>query len=90
MTATRSIGVLIDLPANHAYHEGTRAALAHAADALEMHVDVAVITTDRLDQAAELSHDAIVIGPGSPYRNPEGVLSTITSARERGVPLVGT
>ena len=33
---------------------------------------------------------AVVVGPGSPYRNRDGVLAVIRSAREKGIPLVGT
>jgi hypothetical protein len=33
---------------------------------------------------------AVVVGPGSPYRNPDGVHDVVRTARERGVPLVGT
>jgi CTP synthase (UTP-ammonia lyase) len=86
----RRVGVLIDLPPNHVYHVATLAALEHAAAALGRAFDIEVLTTDRLDGHAALPHDAVVIGPGSPYRNEHGVLEVIRSARERGVPLVGT
>jgi CTP synthase (UTP-ammonia lyase) len=87
---TRSIGVLIDLPPHQAYHVATLAALSHAADGLHMDVAVEVITTDQLAQRGVLPHAGLVIGPGSPYRDAEAVLSAIGSARERCVPLVGT
>ena len=32
----------------------------------------------------------MVVGPGSPYREPDAALDVIGSAREGGVPLVGT
>ena len=85
----RSVGVLVDLPPTHAYHVSTLAALRHAADSVGLDLHAEVITTDRLDGDA-LPHDAVVIGPGSPHRNEQGVLEVIRSARERGVPLVGT
>lgn len=34
--------------------------------------------------------DALWIVPGSPYRDPEGVLAAIRTARERGLPFLGT
>ena len=34
--------------------------------------------------------DALLIAPGSPYRNMDGALSAITYARTRDVPLLGT
>lgn len=34
--------------------------------------------------------DGVWIGPGSPYRDDEAVLGAIRTAREQGIPLVGT
>ena len=81
-----TITVLMDLPPEQAYHRATVAALGHAADALGVAVDVRVVTTDAI---GALGH-GVVIGPGSPYRDPMAVESVIRQARERGVPLVGT
>jgi CTP synthase (UTP-ammonia lyase) len=41
-------------------------------------------------RAADELGDALVVGPGSPYRDAEAVLNVIASARARGVPLLGT
>ena len=81
-----TITVLMDLPPEQAYHRATVAALEHAADVLDVAVDVRVATTDAIGPLG----DGVVIGPGSPYRDPMAVESVIRQARERGVPLVGT
>lgn len=84
--STTTITVLIDLPAAHAYHRATVDAIGHAADALGAGVSLDVVRTDAL---GPLGH-GVVIGPGSPYRDPQAVESVIRAAREQGIPLVGT
>ena len=81
-----TITVLMDRPPEQAYHGATVAALEHAAAALDRAVDVRVVTTDAIGTLG----DGVVIGPGSPYREPMAVESVIRQARERGLPLVGT
>src|SRR5215472_14491090 len=34
--------------------------------------------------------DAIWVAPGSPYRNPEGAIAAARTAREQGIPFLGT
>ena len=88
---TSVISLLIDLPPAHRYHAATVAAIDHASKMLEVRVDVRVVPTDTID--AELIADpgsAVLVGPGSPYRNPEAVLEIVRNAREKGIPLVGT
>jgi CTP synthase (UTP-ammonia lyase) len=85
-----SVAVLMDLPPGQAYQVATLTALEHAADALALELDVRVVSTNQLGKHDCLSDSAIVVGPGSPYRDAEAVLETIRAARERGVPLVGT
>ena len=85
------ITVLVDLPPEEDYHVATLAALDHASWSLNMPVDVRCVSTDRID--SQLVADpgaAVVVGPGSPYRNREAALNVIRSAREMGIPLVGT
>ena len=85
------VSVILDSALTQPYHVATLAALAHAAEALSVTLDIRVTPSDTLDSGAPVeSYAAIVVGPGSPYRNPEAVLATIRAARERGVPLVGT
>ena len=80
--------VLIDSPPTAPYHVATIAALRHAID---LRVDrssfvIDVVRTDAVDGIG----DAVVIGPGTPYRDPRAAEDVITAARERGIPLVGT
>ncbi len=78
------ITVLMDLPESNAPHRATVAALAHAIGSRR--VDVDVVPTD----ADVVLGASVVIGPGSPYRDPERAEEVIRSARELGLPLVGT
>jgi CTP synthase (UTP-ammonia lyase) len=90
-TATPVITVMIDLPPDQDYYVATIAALDHAARSLNMPLEVRIVPTDTIE--SHLIADpgaAVVVGPGSPYRNREGALDVIRSAREKGVPLVGT
>jgi len=81
-----SIAVVLDSAPTHPYHMATLAAIGHAAEALSLSPDIRVTPSDTLaDPAAVESFAAVVIGPGSPYRDPEAVLATIRAARERGV-----
>jgi CTP synthase (UTP-ammonia lyase) len=67
----------------------TLAAIEHAAVALGLDVDARVLSTYTLGDLAEvLFSSALVVG--SPYRDPDAVLTSIRLARERGIPLVGT
>ena len=81
-----TITVVMDLAPDRPYHRATVAAIGHAADAAGVAVDVQVVTTDAVGALG----DGVVIGPGSPYREPAAVERVIRGARERGLPLVGT
>lgn len=83
----------MDLEPDHPYHRATLVALRHAADHLSMPVDVRVVRTDAIRSGGELlagSAAAVVIGPGSPYADPDAAMAAVRTAREAGVPLVGT
>jgi CTP synthase (UTP-ammonia lyase) len=85
-----TIAVLMDLPPERPYHRATLAALSHAAS-VGCAVRTIVVPTDAIGgRPADALGEAVVVGPGSPYRDAEAVLDLIGSARERGVPLVGT
>jgi CTP synthase (UTP-ammonia lyase) len=85
------ITILIDLAPDQDYHVATIAALDHASRFLGMPVEVRVVPTDTIQsQLIAEPGAAVVVGPGSPYRNREGVLAVIRSAREKDIPLVGT
>ena len=86
------VSVLIDLPADHRYHRASLRALRHAADHLRMSVEIRAVTTDAIRTTPDLTTQgsAILVGPGSPYRDPDAVVDCIGAARKNGVPLVGT
>jgi CTP synthase (UTP-ammonia lyase) len=85
------ISVLIDLPPEQRYSAATVAALDDAAQSLGAPAEVRVVPTETIDHRLVADPGAaVVVGPGSPYRNPDGVLEVVRSAREEGIPLVGT
>jgi len=86
------VTVLIDLPADHRFHSSTLAALRHAADSRGVPIDIRVVLTDTIRDAAEVAAtgSAVIIGPGSPYRDQDAAHAVVREARERNIPLVGT
>lgn len=85
------VALVIDLPDGARYHAATVDAIGHAANGLGFAVDLRVTTSDSPSLRTELAGSGgVVIGPGSPYRDERAVWDVIRSARERGVPLVGT
>jgi CTP synthase (UTP-ammonia lyase) len=86
------VTVLIDLPADHRYHRATLAAVRHASEDRWIPIEVRVVPTDTIRDAsrAAAGSSAIIIGPGSPYRDPEAAHAVVREARERNIPLVGT
>jgi CTP synthase (UTP-ammonia lyase) len=86
------VTVLIDLPPDHGYHAATVAALRHASEHGPAPIEIRVVPTHRIGDIDLLATpgSAVVVGPGSPYRDPEAVHAVVRAARERGVPLVGT
>lgn len=85
------INVLIDLPANHPYHRASLDAIRHASAKTEIPCDSRAIPTSTINPDDLVRPgSAVLVGPGSPYTNPEGAYAVIRAARERGVPLVGT
>jgi CTP synthase (UTP-ammonia lyase) len=83
---SRVITVLMDLPERDASFRYTVDALEHAIAAAAADVEVRIVHTDEID----LLGRGVVIGPGSPYRDAAAAEEVIRTARERGVPLVGT
>jgi CTP synthase (UTP-ammonia lyase) len=83
------VAVLIDLPPGQAYHVATLEAIEHASRALGVAVESRVLRTNTIPGDLD-DYAAIIVGPGSPYDDPEAVHAAIRTARERGIPLVGT
>lgn len=90
-TVTDGILILFDRHVARRYADATIAAVAHAVSRLGVAVPLRELPTAAID-ASVIAHPGagVVVGPGSPYDNPDGVLAVIRTARERGVPLVGT
>lgn len=86
------VTVLIDLPPDHRNHRATHEALEHASADLGISIDVRFVPTDTIRDASRIAtpRSAVVIGPGSPYRDPEAVHEVVRKAREENIPLVGT
>jgi CTP synthase (UTP-ammonia lyase) len=85
------IGVIGDFQAGNPTHEAIATSISHVpgGDAVEVEwvpTDSAEVRSDVL--CAEF--DALWIAPGSPYRDLDGALGAITSARLHEIPLLGT
>ena len=80
------IGVVGDFRPGNETHETLNASLEHAGAEAEW------IPTDAVPppEALLARYDGLWIAPASPYRSMDGALAAIATARERGVPLVGT
>ena len=86
------VDVVFDVPETLGeYHHRTLDAVTHAAGSLGVETDLRVVRTTQVDDRyPRRLPDAVVIGPGTPYEQPQAAEEVIRSARERGVPLVGT
>ena len=88
---TPEVLVLVDRHVAARYADATIDAVHHAAGHLDVDLSVLEVPTADIEPSLlDVAGRAVVVGPGSPYDNPEGVLDLIRTARERGVPLVGT
>jgi CTP synthase (UTP-ammonia lyase) len=92
LVRTVVVSVLIDSPPDHRYHLATLAALRHAADHRGIPIEVRVVPTDTIREPSTIASagSAVIIGPGTPYRDPEAAHAVVREARERNIPLVGT
>jgi len=82
----RRLTVLMDLGAGDPSHAYTMDALDHAIAHGGHDVEVSIELTDSIGR---IGH-GVMIGPGSPYRDPAAAESVIARARHTGIPLVGT
>ena len=82
----RRLTVLMDLDVTDASYHYTVTALHHAIARSGKAVDVSIVQTDAIGR---LGH-GVMIGPGSPYRDPVATETVIEQARRLGIPLVGT
>jgi CTP synthase (UTP-ammonia lyase) len=85
------IDVVFDVAEDGRYFRPTVEAVEHAATRRGVELDLRVTRTDTIDaNYIENLPSAVVLGPGTPYLRPEQAEAVVASARERGVPLVGT
>lgn len=93
MAETVRIGIIGDYDGRR-YHQATNEALAHAALARDLALDLQWLPTPALADAhaaaALESFDGFWCSPGSPYQSEAGALAAIRFARERGRPFIGT
>lgn len=88
---TVRIDVVFDLPPDHPYHGPTVAAITRAGAATGLETEVKVVPTGEItDGYFDDPPHGVVIGPGTPYNKPSSAEMVIFTAREKGVPLVGT
>jgi CTP synthase (UTP-ammonia lyase) len=80
------IGVIGDYQPRNETHSTLDASLAHVGAEWEW------VPTDAVPSPDEIArrYGGLWIAPASPYRSMEGALGAVRTARERGVPLVGT
>jgi CTP synthase (UTP-ammonia lyase) len=76
----------MDLPEENDSFRYTVDALDHAITGASADVVVHIVRTDQIGRLG----NGVVIGPGSPYRDAAAAEDVIQSAREKGIPLVGT
>ena len=85
------IAVVGDYQPDHETHPATTAAVSHAGEHLGLVTETRWIATPDVDSGAALrTVDGVWIAPGSPYKSLEGALTAICTARENGIPLLGT
>jgi len=80
------IGVIGDYAPRNRTHASLDDSLRHAG------ADWEWVATDHVPPALELErrYSGLWIAPASPYRSMSGALAAISTARTRGIPLVGT
>lgn len=90
MPSVPVISLVMDLPDEAPAARATFEAMDHAIAAVGAG-ELRLVRTAEIDTAfvADPGH-GVIIGPGSPYEFPDRADDVITSARERGIPLVGT
>jgi CTP synthase (UTP-ammonia lyase) len=89
-----SIGIIGDFEATRPLHIATNEALKHAAESLDLTLDISWIPTPSLISLEVRmkfdQYDAILASPGSPYRSMDGAILGIKQARLYGLPFLGT
>jgi CTP synthase (UTP-ammonia lyase) len=85
------IGVIGDFESGNRTHEAVAASISHVHG--DRAVEVEWVPTDSAaarEDELTVEFDGLWIAPGSPYRDLEGALAAISSARRDDLPLLGT
>ena len=93
MKKTIKIGIIGDFQPENRTHTATNAAIAHAANALDISIELQWLPTPSLEEQPEVilqPFDALWCSPGSPYQSMAGALQAIRFAREAGRLFIGT
>lgn len=81
-----AVTVLIDLPADDPAYVFTVEGLGHALAAREAGLELVVMRTDEIGELGR----AVLVAPGSPYRDPAAAEQVIERSRLDGTPVLGT
>lgn len=93
MSHTIKIGIIGEFDPGRPSQVATNAALAKAAEALSLDIEIEWLPTTMLEQNAERllqKFSALWCAPGNTYQNFDGALRGIRFARENGRPFIGT
>ena len=71
-------------------HLQTDRAIEHAAAALQIELETAWISSEKIDEQKLQSCTGLWVAPGSPYKNMKQTLAAIQYVRENQVPCLGT
>ena len=86
----RRIAILGDYRPENPTHSATNSALKHSADRAGVELVSQWVGTEQVSQAVLDHFGAVLIAPGSPYKDPENALAAIRFAREQRIPCLGT
>lgn len=94
MGKTVRIAVIGDFNPEFHTHHATNAGLRHAADALNLAIEVEWVPTPSLAEPGAVEvlrpYDGLWLAPGSPYQSEAGAIEAVRFARERDRPFVST
>jgi CTP synthase (UTP-ammonia lyase) len=90
---TARIAIVGDFNPEYETHHAINRSLAHAADALDIRLDLKWVATGCAERGADKilrNYSGLFIASGSPYHSMEGALAAIRFARTQAWPLIGT
>jgi CTP synthase (UTP-ammonia lyase) len=89
-----TLAIVADRDPEKESHRATDAALQHAAAALGVSLTAEWIATEAVEPGSAAGllapYDAVLLGPGAPYRSGDGAFAAVRFAREQGWPFFST